>query len=180
MAAKILWGWGGVSIAYGSIQATFTTSFGVLWFELSEVVNTTKTGDELPHFKGERPIIELELFNTADTDYIQWQNLAAIISASRIDNQPLTIYPRYTAADPGSLLNYSVRCASNFKPDDVGSKGNLQQISLTFRGKSLIQLLPTSVSNPVLALRTCDDSDDTNIRVTDDTDSNQQRVSCKG
>jgi hypothetical protein len=153
-----LFGWGGVYITGDSEPATFATSFGNVSYEKVDVRNTTIDGKIIVHPKGWRAVIECELFNTSAADVLAFQRLAALVSISQETSTPLTVYPRYTATDAGSVRAYTCFIDSEFAPRDIANVDIGQTINLRFVAQELITYLPTNYSGQTV-LPFIDESD---------------------
>jgi hypothetical protein len=136
MAAKYLWGWGGVKFEVPSIgTADYTASFDYapvgIAFTPDEAVYTTINGERVSLHKGWRASIKVLLTNACDTDYVEYVKLLNIINAGKRGLEVLC-RPRHST-DATSLV-YSVRLIS-------------QRLELEFESVSLVDVLPTLVSD---------------------------------
>lgn len=137
-----IFGWGGVKI--GSNEFSYSTAN--VSFEKVDVRNYTISGSVLVHAKGWRPVIDMELVMTSTADCVKLGLVISDICYSQEYGQALTVYPRYTSTDAGSLMSYPCFIDSNFAPDDIAKVDVGQTVSLRFIGDRLYTQMPTNYS----------------------------------
>jgi len=169
-----VFGFGGVMIE----TVEFPYSYGNISFERVDVRNTTLTGNILVHPVGWRPIIDVNLVSTEAADAVKLASVISLIAESQVTPRTITVYPRYTSTDAGSLLSYSCYVDGNISPEDIANVDVGQTLQLRFIGSTLINSLPTNYSNPVLSIRVTNGDDD--FRTYDDTDDTKIRVNTDG
>lgn len=147
MAAKHIWGFGGVRLETGNYTATFTNAVGKLAFEPKIVANETLNGDIVQFFLGYRVKIEFTAYNVCDDDYTEHLNLVSVMNDAMYYGNDLTIYPHYSTTD--SNVSYTCRCTSAIDWSSVAAVQAGQSITLTFESTGLVNTLPAIVSDLV-------------------------------
>jgi hypothetical protein len=149
MAAKYVWGWGGVKFEVPSIgTADYTASFDYapvgIAFTPDEAVYTTINGERVSLHKGWRANIKVLLTNACDTDYVEFVKLLNIINAGR---RGLDVLCRPRHSTDATSLVYSVRLISGVDFASVAPSKTAQRLELEFESVSLVEVLPTLVSD---------------------------------
>ena len=140
-----LFGFGGVRLVCAGVDCVLPNATGTLAFEPINLINTTINYAQDYKFIGYRVRISLEAYNTCTAnDYVEWAKLVAIFNAMNSD-QPLTVYPYYTAGDDN--LSYVVRSNSTFYPEQIARTQAGQKISLEFESIDLVTWLPSLSSS---------------------------------
>lgn len=153
MAAKIWFNYGGVRLVAGGVTATFTYAWGFI--EYKPVYSFRRENadfDIKSRLKGYRPVITLKkLTNVADTDYIQFQNLASILSYLVNDSTQRTVVitPRFNTGGSETNLDFTCIIDSGIKPIDTAKMKQAQQMDLQFSGIALVDSIPNIISDPL-------------------------------
>jgi len=160
MAAKIYGEFGGCKFVYdesGGSEITATFTGGVGWIVPTPIYYYRQRADDGTlkyRLKGIQFTIHCEeLYNIDDDDYVQLQNLAAILSNlvyNDVDTAPrvVTVYPRYNSAAPANL-SYDCIWTGGFTVKDVCQIKLGQVTNLDLEVVALQASLPSLTSDLV-------------------------------
>jgi len=162
--AKILWGFGGVVFTDGVTTATFSGGIGTIDYRPIQPMFQTVNDGMASRLRGFHAYLSLqELYNVDSDDYIQYQNLATIISGmvSSTEQKTITITPRNDSTIEGSLT-YTCILLSSIKPADLHRVKTGQRMGLEFMDIRKLTSIPTTVSDTDVDTYV-DDSGDTYV-----------------
>lgn len=148
MAVKTWLGFGGCKFEKNGITATFTGGVGTPDYVPEQIIKKNIVPTVISRLKGFWLILDIkELYNFADTDYLQYQYLAQIITALIDDDiqQTVTVTPR----DDSTITPLSYECilTSNITPIDLHRIKMGQVQALQFTCITLQTSIPTTVGD---------------------------------
>jgi len=149
MAAKILFGFGGVKFSAGTDTATFEGGNGTITYTPIQIIKENVNHNIISRLLGYRVTINTsDLYNIDSDDYEQYQHLARILSSlvNSTLQRTVTIYPRYDTTITNDLT-YECILTSAFSPDDICRIKTGQVLNLSFSCIAMQDTIPTTVSN---------------------------------
>ena len=147
--AQILLGFGGCKFDDGVTVATFTGGSGIATYTPIQIIRENVDRDIVSRLLGYRVTLDCsELYNLISTDYLQYQNLATILSGlvNSAAQGKLTVTPRN---DTGLDYNVEYECilTSAFSPKDIHRLKTGQVTGLQFTCINKVTNIPTLVSD---------------------------------
>ena len=147
--AQILFGFGGVKFDDGVSVATFSGGSGNITYSPIQLEEENVNHNIVSRLLGYRVTIEIsELINIDSDDYIQYRNLADILSrlVDSDTQRTVTVTPR---DDSGLTNNLTYECilTSAFSPEDVHRVKTGQKLNLSFTCVNKQLFIPTTVSD---------------------------------
>ena len=165
--AQILWGFGGVKFDDAVTVATFSGAVGkITYIPIQSQFPNINDGIS-SRLRGYRVEIDVsELYNIDSDDYVQYQNLATILSGlvNSAGQGTVTITPRNDSTITNNIT-YTCILTSPFSPEDVHRVKTGQRVDLSFTCINKVTTIPTTVSDT--AAQNYIDGTDTYIDGTD-------------
>ena len=152
--AKILFGFGGVKFDDGASVATFSGGSGKITYTPIQIVKENIEYNIVSRLLGYRVTIKIsELINIDSDDYIQYRNLADILSrlVDSDTQRTVTVTPRDDSTITNDLT-YECILTSAFSPEDVHRVKTGQKLNLSFTCVNKKILIPTTVSDTTASI----------------------------
>lgn len=144
--AKVIFGFGGTKLICGGIIASFPLCKGYVKYIDENMSKTARSGKLIELHKGWRPVVTIQINNASDSQADEWKNLIRIINFSKINNEPISVSPRYNESLSYGLT-ISCKLMSDFDPQDIGEIAAAQYIELVFQGVNRVYTIPTLTSD---------------------------------
>lgn len=153
MAAKILFGFGGVkffkNIHGQDYTATFPGGHGKIIYTPIQLIHDTVDHGIASRLLGWRVTIDIsELYNVDSDDYLEYQTLANMLSdlVDSTTQKTVTITPRDDSTITNDLT-YECILTSSFSPSDIHRLKTGQNLALKFTCINKLTSIPTTVSD---------------------------------
>lgn len=149
MSAKIWLGFGGCKFEANGITATFSGGSGDIGFDPIQTIKENANFNFRSRTYGFHvDIVTKMLYNLDDTDYVQFENLAQILSylVSDSEQRYITITPRYDT-NLTNNLNYDCILVSKITPQDLHRIKLGQVMQLSFKVLAKQDSIPTFTSD---------------------------------